>query len=189
MKPSPIEEVTSPDQHSAIRALLPQVYDELRMLAAAQLAGEQPGQSLQATALVHEVFLKLTANQEHAAKFADRRYFFAAAAQAMQRILIDAARRRNTQKHGGAWQRVDLGDFDPAESGEQELTQLSEALEALAQVEPVVAELVNLRWFAGRSMPEVAELLGISLRTAERHWTYARAWLFERLQKLASVEP
>lgn len=169
------------DQH-AIRELLPRVYEELRQLAALQMASEQPGQTLQPTALVHEAYLRLLGDGSPIGNFADRRYFFAAAAQAMRRILIDAARRKKTMKHGAQWQRVDLATYDPAASDDdQQLEQLASALDAFAIEDPVAAELVNLRWFAGRPMPEVAELLGLPLRSAERQWAYARAWLFKRL--------
>jgi RNA polymerase sigma factor (TIGR02999 family) len=177
-----LEDAAQGDQQ-AIRQLLPRVYEELRQLAASQMASEQPGQTLQATALVHEAFLRLMGSGTAVGKFTDRRYFFAAAAQAMQRILIDAARRRKTVKHGGDWLRIDMATFDPAASDDDhQLEQLTKALEALAVEDAEAAELVNLRWFAGRTMPEVAELLGISLRSAERQWAYARAWLFQRLQ-------
>jgi len=172
----------------AFRELLPRVYDELRMLAARQMANEQPGQTLQSTALVHEAYLRLVGDPSgrpsHAAKFSDRRYFFAAAAEAMRRILIDNARRKKTVKHGGDLVRLDLESFNPAAPEEDGyLEALSKALDALAAEDPVAAEVVNLRWFAGRSMPEVAELLGLPLRSAERQWAYARAWLFQRLQE------
>ncbi|MFT3878910.1 MAG: ECF-type sigma factor [Gemmatales bacterium] len=173
---------------SAFHALLPRVYDELRTLAARQMASEQPGQTLQPTALVHEAFLRLVGNSSepagNPAKFSDRRYFFAAAAEAMRRILIDNTRRKKTIKHGGDMKRIDLETFNPvAPEDENYLESLSTALDDLAVEDPVAAELVNLRWFAGRSMPEVAELLGLSLRSAERQWAYARAWLYQRLQE------
>lgn len=172
----------------AFHELLPRVYDELRTLAARQLASEQPGQTLQPTALVHEAFLRLVGDPvgqtSNAAKFADRRYFFAAAAEAMRRILIDNARRKKTVKHGGDMKRLDLETFNPAAPEEDSyLEALSKALDGLAAEDPMAAELVNLRWFAGRSMPEVAELMGLSLRSAERQWAYARAWLYQRLQE------
>lgn len=172
----------------AFQELLPRVYDELRRLAARQLADEGSNQTLQPTALVHEAFLRLVGEQggetpQTMSKFIDRRYFFAAAAEAMRRILIDRARRKQAIKHGGGRVHIDLEKFTPAFPEEDShLESLAEALDLLAKEDPLAAELVNLRWFAGRSMPEVAELLGLSLRSAERYWAYARAWLYRRLQ-------
>lgn len=175
-------EAAAGGHRQALRDLLPRVYDELRQLATAQMAREKPGQTLQPTALVHEAFLRLVGTPANAAKFADRRYFFAAAAEAMRRILIDHARRKRASKHGGDWQRLNLEDFDPAVSDEDgDLEALAAALDELVKVDPQAAELVNLRWFAGRSMAEIAELLNLSVRTAERHWAFARAWLYQKL--------
>jgi RNA polymerase sigma factor (TIGR02999 family) len=175
------------DPHAASR-LLPLVYDELRRLAARQLAREPGGQTLQPTALVHEAYLRLVPRpgRERAGKephWDNRGHFFAAAAEAMRRILIDNARRKQRPKHGGDRHRVsrDIAAPEP-EMRLEDLLALDEALEQLAEEEPVKAGLVKLRFFAGLSMPEVAEVLGISLATAERHWTYARTWLFARLQ-------
>ena len=175
------------DPHAASR-LLPLVYDELRRLAAWQLAREPGGQTLQPTALVHEAYLRLVARpgRESGARephWDNRGHFFAAAAEAMRRILIDNARRKHRPKHGGNRRRT-AGDVAAPrpEMPPEDLLALDEALDKLAKEEPAKAELVKLRFFAGLTMPEVAEVLGISLATAERHWTYARTWLFARLQ-------
>jgi RNA polymerase sigma factor (TIGR02999 family) len=180
------------DPHAASR-LLPLVYDELRRLAARQLAREPGGQTLQPTALVHEAYLRLVAHpgREPEAKephWDNRGHFFAAAAEAMRRILIDNARRKQRPIHGGNRRRVsgDIAAPQP-EMPLEDLLALDEALDQLAQEEPAKAELVKLRFFTGLTMPEVAEVLGISLATAERHWTYARTWLFARLQDAAEA--
>jgi RNA polymerase sigma factor (TIGR02999 family) len=175
------------DPHAASR-LLPLVYDELRHLAALQLAREPGGQTLQPTALVHEAYCRLVPGpgSESGGKephWDNRGHFFAAAAEAMRRILIDNARRKQRPKHGGGRRRVsgDIAAPEP-EMPLEDLLALDEALDKLAREEPGKAELVKLRFFAGLTMPEVAEVLGISLATAERHWTYARTWLFAELQ-------
>jgi RNA polymerase sigma factor (TIGR02999 family) len=180
------------DPQAASR-LLPLVYDELRRLAARQLAHEPSGQTLQPTALVHEAYLRLVTHpgQEPEAKeprWDSRGHFFAAAAEAMRRILIDNARRKQRPKHGGDRRRVsgDIAAPEP-EMPLEDLLALNEALDQLAREEPAKAELVKLRFFAGLTMPAVAEVLGISLATAERHWTYARTWLFARLQGAAEA--
>jgi RNA polymerase sigma factor (TIGR02999 family) len=158
----------------AAARLLPLVYDELRTLAARQLAGEKPGQTLQATTLVHEAYLRLVGDQS----FANRRHFFAAAAEAMRRILVEQARRKQRRKHGGGLRRVDLEDVAPAAPADDaRLLALNEALERFAAVEPAKAELVKLRWFGGLGLDAAAELLAISPSTADRWWAYARAWL------------
>ncbi|MFT3878822.1 MAG: ECF-type sigma factor [Gemmatales bacterium] len=186
---SQLMHAASEGDRQAFQELLPRVYDELRRLAARQLAEEGSNQTLQPTALVHEAFLRLVGEEggssaQALTKFTDRRYFFAAAAEAMRRILIDRARRKQAIKHGGGRVHIDLEKYTPASPEEDsQLESLAEALDALAKEDPLAAELVNLRWFAGRSMPEVAELLGLSLRSAERYWAYARAWLYRRLQK------
>jgi RNA polymerase sigma factor (TIGR02999 family) len=174
--------------HAAAR-LLPLVYEELRHLAAQQLAREPGGQTLQPTALVHEAYVRLVARPGHepGAKephWDHRGHFFAAAAEAMRRILIDNARRKQRPKHGGDRRRVadDIAAPQPAMPPE-DLLALDEALDKLAKEEPAKAELVKLRFFAGLTMPEVAEVLGISLATAERHWTYARTWLYAELRE------
>ena len=162
--------------------LLPLVYDELRKLAAQKLAQEKPGQTLQATALVHEAFLRLV-DAKIALRWESRRHFFAAAAEAMRRILIDNARRKRAEKHGGGWTRVDLDEADlVTRSGPDELLDLDDALTALVREDPDAAGLVKLRLFAGLSVEQAAEILGISRAIAYQHWTYARAWLSSRLE-------
>jgi RNA polymerase sigma factor (TIGR02999 family) len=163
----------------AAAQLLPLVYDELRRIAAARMAQEKPGQTLDATGLVHEAYLRLVGNQ----KFASRGHFFAAAAEAMRRILVESARRRKRLKRGGAGARVDLDlSLWPAEPDASRLIELSEALDALETRQPEAAQVVKLRYFAGLSIEEAALALGISVRTTNRHWSFARAWLFERLR-------
>jgi RNA polymerase sigma factor (TIGR02999 family) len=161
--------------------LLPLVYDELRHLAAQKLAQETPGQTLQATALVHEAYLRLV-DVDQAQHWNSRGHFFAAAAEATRRILIESARRKRRAKHGGNFQRIDLDEAllvgaDPSD----DLLALDEALGRLEGVDPLAAQLVKLRYFAGLSMPQAAEALGMPLRTAERNWTYARTWLHREL--------
>jgi RNA polymerase sigma factor (TIGR02999 family) len=170
-----------PGDLSAAEQLLPLVYDELRKLAAAHLAREKPGQTLQATALVHEAYLKLV-NTEQAQRWDSRGHFFAAAAEAMRRILVDAARRRASYKRGGNRARVDLLD-QPASFGADQidLLALDEALRKLEAEQPEKAQLVILRYFSGCSLEQAAEMLGISRATAQRHWTYAKAWLYGQL--------
>ena len=173
---------------SAAEQLLPLVYEELRKLAAARLAHEKPGQTLQATALVHEAYLRLVDGKEsglgdhETAKWDSRGHFFGAAAEAMRRILVDSARRRNAAKRAGGVERLVVDVADPLALGPQlDLLALDEALTKFAAREPLKAQLVQLRFFAGRTMPEAAEILGISLATAERHWTFARTWLYAEL--------
>jgi RNA polymerase sigma factor (TIGR02999 family) len=163
--------------------LLPIVYDELRTLAAQRLTQEKPGQTLSATALVHEAYLRLV-GPANAQGWASRGHFFAAAAEAMRRILINRARDKNRQKRGGAFRQIDLDQVESAlETDDDELLALDEALEELAVEDVVAAELVKLRFFAGLTLPETAEAMGLSLRTAERQWAYARAWLYDRLRR------
>jgi RNA polymerase sigma factor (TIGR02999 family) len=167
----------------AASELLPLVYDELRKLAAARLIEEQPGQTLQATALVHEAYLRLVGN-DAAVRWNGRGHFFAAAAEAMRRILIDNARRKQTGKRGGGLPRVNLPDDVAApEADSGDLIALDEALSRLEQHDPGAARLVKLRYFAGLSHSEAAETLGISRGAADRLWTLARAWLFRQLSK------
>jgi RNA polymerase sigma factor (TIGR02999 family) len=163
----------------AAEELLPLVYEELRKLAAARLAEEKPGQTLQATALVHEAYLRLVGNE---APWNGRSHFFAAAALAMRRILVDAARRKRAEIHGGDRVRVELPDDLAAPvSYRDDLVALDEALEKLERHDPIAAQLVNLRYFAGLSHQEAAEALGISRGAADRHWALGRAWLFRQL--------
>jgi RNA polymerase sigma factor (TIGR02999 family) len=161
--------------------LLPLVYEELRRLAKRKLAREAPPQTLDATGLVHEAYLRLVGRAD-AAAWDSRGHFFAAAAEAMRRILIDNARRKQRPKHGGGRPRVDLDQALATAQPSADLLALDEALTKLASKEPLKAELVKLRFFAGLTMPEVARSLGISLATAERHWTYARTWLYAELE-------
>jgi RNA polymerase sigma factor (TIGR02999 family) len=162
--------------------LLPLVYDELRKLAAARMAAESPGNTLQPTALVHEVYLRLVTPAKPQAAFDGRGHFFAAAAEAMRRILVDAARRKRREKHGGDRQRVDLdATAAVAPEARDDLIALDAALTRLAAEDPQVARLVELRHFAGLTIPEVAEILEISPRTADRLWAFARAWLLREL--------
>jgi RNA polymerase sigma factor (TIGR02999 family) len=164
----------------AASQLLPLVYDELRRLAASRLAHEKAGQTLDATALVHEAYLRLVGGEER--HWEGRGHFLAAAAEAMRRILIDNARRKQRPRHGGDRQRVAV-DLDrvAAETPEVDLLALDEALAGLAREAPERAELVKLRYFLGLTMPEAAGVLGVSLATAERYWTYARTWLYAEL--------
>jgi RNA polymerase sigma factor (TIGR02999 family) len=157
--------------------LLPLVYDELRRLAARKLALEKPGQTLQATALVHEAYLRLV-DTDTARGWNSRGHFFAAAAEAMRRILIERARSKGRQKWGGDWRRVDLDNLDLVTSvTPDQLLALDEAIDGLAGDDPTAAKLVTLRYYAGLSLEQAAEPLAISTATAYRHWSYARAWL------------
>ena len=160
--------------------LLPSVYAELRRLAAHKLSLERPGQTLQSTALVHEAWLNLAGSESR--KWEGQKHFFAAAARAMQRILIENARRKQRQKRGGGWERIDFERIQLAEPlPSNDLLALDEALAELAASDPQAAELVQLRFFAGLTQQQTADLLGISRRTADRTWAYARAWLFQRI--------
>jgi RNA polymerase sigma factor (TIGR02999 family) len=168
------------DPHAAAQ-LLPLVYDELRRLAAHKLAHEKPGQTLEATALVHEAYLRLV-GAETAPHWNGRGHFFAAAAEAMRRILVEGARRKGRRKHGRQNQRVDLDSGCRVSAAPSlDLLALDEALSRLAETEPAKAELVKLRFFAGLTMPEAAAALDVSLATAERYWAFAKAWLYAEL--------
>ena len=175
-----LEAARQGDSQAAER-LLPLVYEELRRLAAAKMALEAPGQTLQPTALVHEAWLRLTGDENR--KWNDRTHFFAAAAEAMRRILVDNARRKRAQRHGGGQQRVEMPEIacSVSESADQILA-VNEALDKFAAQDKQKAELVKLRYFVGLTLEEAAEVLGISASTAKRHWTYARAWLFEEIR-------
>ena len=164
----------------AANELLSLVYEELRRLAAAKMASEAPGQTLQATALVHEVWLRLTSDEKR--KWNDRTHFFAAAAESMRRILVDNARRKRAERHGGGHQRTDMPEIAcAATQNEDQLLAVNEALEKFAAQDQQNAELVKLRYFVGMTIEEAAEALGISTGTAKRHWAYARAWLAEEI--------
>ncbi len=173
----------SGDSGAAVE-LLPVLYDELRRLAVQRLAHEPAGQTLQATALVHEAYLRLV-DVEQQQRFDSRGHFFAVAAEAMRRILVENARRKRRLKHGGQLHRVSLEEADVAiepPEAELDLIELDAALESFAVEEPRKAELVKLRYFAGLTEPEAADVLGISRPTAARWWAFARAWLYERMQ-------
>jgi RNA polymerase sigma factor (TIGR02999 family) len=171
----------------AAEQLLPLVYDELRKLAAQRLAQENPGQTLQATALVHEAYLRLIGGDKSQA-WDSRGHFFAAAAEAMRRILVENARRKKRIKHGGDREQVDIETIDlPTRLPSEEILALDEALNRLEEHDPVKAQLVILRYFAGKTIEQAAEVLDISRVTAHRYWTYARAWL--RQQMTAGDEP
>jgi RNA polymerase sigma factor (TIGR02999 family) len=169
------------DDPQAAEKLLPMVYDELKRVAASKLADQPPGQTLQTTALVHEAYLRLISDGERSWK--NRRHFFAAAAQAMRHILVDRARSKAAMRHGSGQTRVNLDDVVIASaSPEVQILSVDEALAELAAIDPAAAELVTLRFFAGFTLPQTAELLGISERTAGRLWVYARTWLHRRIQ-------
>jgi DNA-directed RNA polymerase specialized sigma24 family protein len=196
-----LSQIESGDPSAAAEQLLPLVYDELRKLAAAKLAHEKPGQTLQATALVHEAYLRLVGQpgvrgqgsgvSEDSGEtnltpdscplipgFQSRGHFFAAAAEAMRRILVENARRKMRLKHGGGRQRLDVGEHDvPDQPAPEEVLALDGALTQLAQEDAVAAQVVHLHFFAGVSIEQAAEMLGISRATAYRQWNYARAWL------------
>ena len=176
-----LNQIESGDSKAA-EDLLPLVYEELRKLAAARMAHEQPGQTLQPTALVHEAWMKL--GGAHGGVWNGRGHFFGAAAEAMRRILIDRARKRNREKHGAGLKRLDLDSVDIAlNSDDETLLRLDEALEKLAQESPDKAELIRLRYFAGLTLADAARVRGISTATAKRHWVYARPWLLCELTK------
>jgi RNA polymerase sigma factor (TIGR02999 family) len=165
----------------AAAQLLPLVYDELRCLAAQKMAQENPGQTLQATALVHEAYLRLV-DREEAQDWDSRGHFFAAAAEAMRRILVDSARRRRAQKRGGDHERIRFAEIQGPSGEEQvDLLALDDALKKLEALHPDKAQIIKLRFFAGCTLEETAEILGVSRATAQRTWAFARAWLFGQL--------
>jgi RNA polymerase sigma factor (TIGR02999 family) len=168
------------DPQAAAR-LLPLVYDELRRLAAQKMAQEKAGQTLQATALVHEAYLRLVGKGDEPS-WSSRGHFFAAAAEAMRRILVENARRKQRICHGGSYERLDLDNVDlPAAATPEDVLALDEALERLAQEEPQAVRVVKLRYFAGLTIAQTADALDLSVRTTNRHWSYARAWLYRQL--------
>lgn len=167
------------DPHVAEK-LLPLVYEELRRLAASKMSAQPAGHTLQATALVHEAWLRIS-GESH--RWENRRHFFTAAAEAMRRILVDQARRKQRLKRGGPQERLSLDEIDIAiETGPDELLRVHDALAKLADEDPLKAELIKLRFFVGLGIPEAAEILGISATTAKRHWIFARAWLYDELK-------
>lgn len=168
---------------SAAEALLPLVYDELRRVASEKLAQEKPGQTLQATALVHEAWLRLV-GVDYVQNWTSRRHFFAAAAEAMRRVLVERARRKNRQKHGADWQRITIQLEEVSVAGGDSLLEaLDEALRRFEQVDAIACELVKLRFFAGLSLRDAGQALELPARTADRLWAYAKAWLLREVQR------
>jgi len=175
-----LDAASAGDRHAAAE-LLPLVYEELRKLAAARMAAEPPDQTLQPTALVHEAFLRLVGPEDDA-RWDNRGHFFAAAAEAMRRILVEGARRKKSAKHGGGQYRVDADAITiAAPELDDDIVAIDEALDRLATIDPVKAELVKLRYFAGLTIEDTAAALGISSATAKRYWAYSRAWLFQQV--------
>jgi len=167
---------------SAAEQLLALLYGELRRLATSKMAHEAPGQTLQPTALVHEAWLRLVASKNP--KFENRAHFFSAAAEAMRRILIDRARRKLTQRHGGGFERVDLDGHDlAAPAADEQLLAVHDVLDNLAKEHPIQAEVVKLRYFVGMTNEETAEALGVSVATVKNYWTFARTWVFNEIKK------
>jgi RNA polymerase sigma factor (TIGR02999 family) len=179
---TPPSESAPQGDSKAAEELLPLVYDELRRLAAAKMAHERPGQTLQATALVHEAWLRLSSGPDRA--WNDRQHFFRAAAEAMRRILVDRARERSARKRGGDLRQTQLSESKLAAraTSEDETLAIDEVLEELARRDPVSADLVKLRYFVGLSMSDAANALNLPLRTAERIWTFARTWLRKEIR-------
>jgi RNA polymerase sigma factor (TIGR02999 family) len=167
---------------TAAGQLLPLVYEELRKLAAQRMTNEVAGHTLQPTALVHEVWLRLTQGEANS-HFANRAHFFAAAAEAMRRILVDHARRKATGKRGGEWERLNLDNIEVAADADSDtLLLVNDSLEKLAKEEPQAAEIVKLRFFAGLTLEQAGQALGFTERTAKRHWAFARAWLYDAMK-------
>lgn len=176
-----LEAVGAGDAQAA-EQLLPLVYEELRRLAAARMANEAPGQTLQPTALVHEAWLRLVGDGDR--QWNSRGHFFSAAAEAMRRILVENARRKRALRHGGGQERVDMAALDlAAEPGDDHVVEIDDALNELAGLDPSQAEVVKLRFFVGLKLEEIATLQGVSMKTIQRQWTHARAWLFERIER------
>lgn len=179
-----LQSIAAGDQ-TAQDQLLALVYEELRAMAAAKMAREQPGQTLQATALVHEAWVKLVGNGV-GQSWQNRGHFFGAAAEAMRRILVDRARKKASLRHGGGLERVDLDQVHLAtEDSDEAVLAMNEALEKLVMVSPEKAEVVKLRYFTGLEMQEIADTMDVSLATIERHWAYARAWLLREMTKIS----
>jgi len=182
---SDVTRILSQIEHGDSKAaeqLLPLVYDELRKLAAAKLACENPGQTLQATALVHEAYVRLIGGDD-SQQWNNRGHFFGAAAEAMRRILVESARRKKRLRHGGVQKRVDLDSkLQISHEADESLLALDEALERLAAEEPEASTVIKLRYFAGLTIEQTAQAMQVSVRTANRHWVYARAWLYKQLQ-------
>jgi len=175
-----LDAIAKGDAH-APAAFLSLVYEELRRLAASKMAREAPGQTLQATALVHEAWLRLVGDEHR--RFEDRTHFFAAAAEAMRRILIERARRRRAVRHGGEYERVNLQEDRLASPADDEqLLSLNDALEKLELKHPIQAQVVKLRYFAGMSNEEIAEVIGVSLSTVKNYWVFSKAWLFREMK-------
>ena len=170
---------------SAADELLPLVYEDLRRLAASKMAMESPGHTLQATALVHEAWIRLSAQRNQ--NYQNRQAFFGAAAEVMRRILVDRARRRRAARHGGGQERVDLDAIEFATSDDELIQEVHEALNELAKLDAEKAEIVKLRFFVGLSFEEIAALLGVDERTVRRHWTFAKAWMWKELGVEAQV--
>jgi RNA polymerase sigma factor (TIGR02999 family) len=182
MEPLPGTETSAQDEKQASADLLPLVYNELRRLAARRLANEAPGQTIQATELVHEAYLRLAGNEPQT--WEGRRHFFGAAAEAMRRILIDRARRKQRLKHGGRQERVNVAEVElPAVVPSDDLLAVDEALQELAKVDPEAAELVKLRFFAGLTQTQIADTFGVSRRTADNIWAFAKAWMYRVMRR------
>ena len=168
---------------TAAEQLLPLVYEELRKLATVRMANEAAGHTLQPTALVHDAWLRLAGNDANV-QFANRAHFFAAAAEAMRRILIERARRKGTEKRGGDWQRIDLDKVEiAADADDDTILLVNDALEKLAQEDASAAEMATLRFFCGLTLEEAAQVLGVTERTANRYWAFARVWLFDEIRQ------